>query len=120
VLQVLVADYATITPEDIWTDGLRVKAPRAKNFRAVKAINPKRRLTKTMTMSGADNDLYTAYPVLILRACNEAYLLSYTIIHPQTQAHHIGLGFETAIHRVSGASSHVLALYSIDLPDHDY
>jgi hypothetical protein len=34
VLQSLVAAYATTTPEDMWTDGLRVQAPRAKKARA--------------------------------------------------------------------------------------
>jgi hypothetical protein len=30
VLQSLVAAYAVVTPEDMWADGLRVQAPRAK------------------------------------------------------------------------------------------
>jgi hypothetical protein len=34
VLQSLVTAYAVITPEDMWTDGLRVHAPRAKRARA--------------------------------------------------------------------------------------
>jgi hypothetical protein len=38
VLQPLVAAYAATTPEDMWTDGLRVKAPRAKRVRVSKAI----------------------------------------------------------------------------------
>jgi hypothetical protein len=33
VLQLLVAEYAVVVPEDMWTDGLRVKAPRAKRVR---------------------------------------------------------------------------------------
>jgi hypothetical protein len=41
VLHSLVAEYAIITPEDMWTDGLRVKAPRAKRVRAPKAIKSK-------------------------------------------------------------------------------
>jgi hypothetical protein len=41
VLQSLVAEYAVITPEDMWTDGLRVEAPRAKRFRAPKAMKSK-------------------------------------------------------------------------------
>jgi hypothetical protein len=35
VLQSLVIGYAAITPEDMWADGLRVKAPKAKRARAV-------------------------------------------------------------------------------------
>jgi hypothetical protein len=34
VLRSLVAGYAVITPEDMWADGLRVRAPRAKRGRA--------------------------------------------------------------------------------------
>jgi hypothetical protein len=42
VLQLLVAEYAVVVPEDMWTDGLRVKAPRAKRVRgAPKAIKYK-------------------------------------------------------------------------------
>jgi hypothetical protein len=37
VLQSLVAAYAVTTPEDMWTDGLRVHAPRAKMARAREA-----------------------------------------------------------------------------------
>jgi hypothetical protein len=37
VLLLLIADYATITPEDMGTDGLRIKASRAKRVRAPKA-----------------------------------------------------------------------------------
>jgi hypothetical protein len=37
VLLLLVADYATITPADMWTVGLRVGAPRAKRVREPKA-----------------------------------------------------------------------------------
>jgi hypothetical protein len=33
VLQSLVAAYAVTTPEDMWADGLRVQAPRAKRAR---------------------------------------------------------------------------------------
>jgi hypothetical protein len=33
VLQSLVAAYTATTPEDMWTDGLRVQAPRAKRGR---------------------------------------------------------------------------------------
>jgi hypothetical protein len=33
VLQSLVASYAATTPEDMWTDGLRVQAPRSKRAR---------------------------------------------------------------------------------------
>jgi hypothetical protein len=33
VLQSLVAAYAATTPEDMWTDGLRMQAPRAKRAR---------------------------------------------------------------------------------------
>jgi hypothetical protein len=42
VLQRLVADYAVTTLEDMWTDGLRVRAARAKRVRRTsKAIHPK-------------------------------------------------------------------------------
>jgi hypothetical protein len=34
VLQPLVAAYAATTPEDMWTDGLRVRVPRVKRLRA--------------------------------------------------------------------------------------
>jgi hypothetical protein len=37
VLQCLVADYTVTTPEDMWTVGLRVGAPRAKRVRDPKA-----------------------------------------------------------------------------------
>jgi hypothetical protein len=41
VLRPLVAEYAVITPEDMWTYGLRVEAPRAKRVRASKAMKSK-------------------------------------------------------------------------------
>jgi hypothetical protein len=34
VLQSLVAEYAATTPEDMWTDGLRIQAPQPKRPRA--------------------------------------------------------------------------------------
>jgi hypothetical protein len=37
VLQPLIAAYAATTPEDMWTDGLRVQAPRGKRKRAREA-----------------------------------------------------------------------------------
>ena len=38
VLRPLVAAYAATTPEDMWTDGLRIQAPRAKRPRAAEVL----------------------------------------------------------------------------------
>jgi hypothetical protein len=38
VLQRLVVDYAVTTPEDMWTDGLRIKASRAKRVRGAPKV----------------------------------------------------------------------------------
>jgi hypothetical protein len=39
VLQSLVAEYAVTTPEDIWTDGLRVQEPQPKRVREAVAVD---------------------------------------------------------------------------------